>query len=137
MLLNCRTHQPFHAIDIYLVKMFLRRTANSAGAMHHSLNTVYQAPQAVEIFKRTLDPLNIKPHQRASIRSLTRQGFNFPSFSGQSPRYCAADETRCTRQGDCVFQGFKSEMLLYSLFARLLYKVSQAEWLQLFGFNAS
>jgi hypothetical protein len=41
MLLNCRTHQPRHAIDIQTVKMGLRRSANSARAMYHGIGAAY------------------------------------------------------------------------------------------------
>jgi hypothetical protein len=61
MLLNCRTHQPRHAIDIQTVKMGLSRSANSAGAMYDGISAAYQTPQAVNVFKRTFDPMNIKP----------------------------------------------------------------------------
>jgi hypothetical protein len=41
MLLNCRTHQPRHAIDIQTVKMGLSRSANSARAMYHGISAAY------------------------------------------------------------------------------------------------
>ena len=44
MLLNCRIHQPRHAIDIQKVKMILSCAANGAGTMYHGLNAVYQTP---------------------------------------------------------------------------------------------
>jgi hypothetical protein len=41
MLLNCRTHQPRHAIDIQPVKMRLSRSPNSTGAMYHDTSAAY------------------------------------------------------------------------------------------------
>jgi hypothetical protein len=67
MLLNCCTHQPRHAIDIQTVKMRLRRSANSARAMDHGVNAAYQTTQAVRVFERTFDPMNMTPGQTASI----------------------------------------------------------------------
>jgi hypothetical protein len=47
--------------------MRLRRSANSARAMDHGVNAAYQTTQAVRVFERTFDPMNITPGQTASI----------------------------------------------------------------------
>jgi hypothetical protein len=44
MLLNCRTHQPRHAIDIQTIKMGLSCAANSAGAMYDGVSATYETP---------------------------------------------------------------------------------------------
>jgi hypothetical protein len=59
MLLNCRSHQPRRAIDIQTIKMGLSRSANSAGTVYHGIGAADQTPQAVRVFKRALDPMNI------------------------------------------------------------------------------
>jgi hypothetical protein len=67
MLLNCCMHQPRHAIDIRTVKMRLCRSANGTRAMNHGVNAAHQTTQAVSVFERTFDPMNMIPGQRASI----------------------------------------------------------------------
>jgi hypothetical protein len=52
-------HQPRHAIDIRTVKMGLSRSANNACTMDHSINAAYQSFQALNVFERTLNPINI------------------------------------------------------------------------------
>jgi hypothetical protein len=41
--------------------MGLRRSANGGRAMHDAIHATNQAPQAIKVFERTFDPMNIKP----------------------------------------------------------------------------
>ena len=56
MLLSCYTHQPRDTINIYVIKIILRSTANSAGTMDHHINTTYQAIQAFILGQVPLNP---------------------------------------------------------------------------------
>jgi hypothetical protein len=61
-------HQPRHAIDIRTVKMGLSRSANNACTMDYGINTVHQTFQAIKVFERTFNPINIYSRKTASIR---------------------------------------------------------------------
>jgi hypothetical protein len=51
-------HQPRHAIDINTLKVVPSRSPNGARAVDHGINAAYQSFQAVNVFKRALDPID-------------------------------------------------------------------------------
>jgi hypothetical protein len=59
-------HQPrhaidintLHAIDINTLKVVPSRSPNGARAVDHGINAAYQSFQAVNVFKRALDPID-------------------------------------------------------------------------------
>jgi hypothetical protein len=57
VLLCSGLHQSGHAINVHTVKMCLRSTPNSAGAVHNSIYSAYEAPQTVRIAKISFYPL--------------------------------------------------------------------------------
>jgi hypothetical protein len=51
-------HQPRRAIDIYTLETVPSRSPNSARTVDHGINAAYQSFQAVNVFKRALDPID-------------------------------------------------------------------------------
>jgi hypothetical protein len=48
--------------------MGLSRSANNACTMDNGINTVHQTFQAIKVFERTFNPINIYSRKTASIR---------------------------------------------------------------------
>jgi hypothetical protein len=100
-------HQPRHAIDVQTIKMGPGRPANSARAVYHGISTAHQAPQTVGVFKRPVDPNNIKFGKTAPIRCRTGQGPELISVCHKPPGDPVANKTRCPRQSYCRIHGYR------------------------------